>query len=157
MGFLIWLQETALSVWVQESTWGYSIVLSSHAVGMAIVVGTILMIDLRVLGFASSLAISSFEKLFTIIWIGFFINLVSGLILFTADAVAFATRPTFQIKIACIAVGGIAAWVLVRILFGGNETQPNTKIPASAKITAVISILLWTGAVIAGRLTAYLK
>ena len=157
MGFFTWLQETALATWVQESTWGYPIVLSSHAVGMAIVAGTLIMVDLRILGFAPSLNISSFDRVFTVIWIGFFINFVSGLALFTADAVAFITTPVFLIKLACILVGGILAWALVKMLFGDDHSKSNIKISTQAKITAAISILLWTGAIIAGRLTAYLK
>ena len=57
MGFLIWLEEGALGIFIRESLWGYPIVLSSHAVGMAIVMGVVVALNLRVLGYAKDISI----------------------------------------------------------------------------------------------------
>lgn len=156
MGFFLWLQETSVAIWIQESLWGYPSVLSTHAVGMAIVVGMVLMVNLRVLGFAGNIPLSAFERLFTVIWLGFLLNFISGALLFSADAVRFITSTVFLIKLSCIIAGGISMWVLVKLLMGEKNTGAANVIPGKARVIAAVSILLWVGAIIAGRLTAYI-
>ncbi len=156
MGFFSWLQETSLAIWVQESLWGYPYVLSSHATGMAIVVGVALMFNLRVLGFAASIPIHVLARMFTVIWIGFIINFISGAMLFSADAVRFITSTVFLIKLACLVAGGITIWILARMLLSENVTGAGGQISAGAKTVASLSIIFWVSAIVAGRLTAYI-
>ena len=149
MEFLIWLEESGLGIWIRESMWGYPLVLASHAVGMAMVVGVVTMIDIRVLGFAARIPIANFNSLFAIAWIGFFLNFISGCLLFCGDAQRFFFQTVFQIKILLIVLGVIALWVLLR------QTR-NKAITRAAKLTAAFSLLCWFGAITAGRLTAYI-
>ena len=113
MGFLIWLEEGALGIFIRESLWGYPIVLSSHAVGMAIVMGVVVALNLRVLGYAKDISILAYDKLFFIGWIGFIINLVSGLILFCNTPTTYFFQGSFQLKIGSIVVGGILMKVVM--------------------------------------------
>jgi len=149
MGSLIWIEESGVGIWIRESVWGYPVVLSCHAVGMAIVIGVFTMIDLRVLGFARGIPISAFDRLFTVAWLGFLLNLVSGCLLFTGDAQRFFFQTVFQIKIAFIILGGISMWRLLREFRIDSES-------VKVKSIAVLSLSLWFGAIIAGRLTAYI-
>lgn len=149
MGILISIEESGVGVWIRESLWGYPIVLSCHAVGMAIVVGTFAMVDIRVLGFASGIPITAFKRLLTIGWLGFLLNLVSGCLLFTGDAQRFFFQGVFEIKMGLIVLGGIMMWYLVRAL----RVDPES---ARVKYIAALSLALWFGAIIAGRLTAYI-
>lgn len=150
MEFLTWIEESGLGVWTRESLWGYPIVLSCHAVGMAIVVGMVTMIDLRVLGYASKIPISSFNSMFTLTWAGFALNFISGLILFTGNSVQFFESNVFRIKILLIALGMISVWLLLR------NVSDEKKSSGKAKTIALFSLVFWFGAIIAGRLTAYL-
>ncbi|HLB30303.1 MAG TPA: hypothetical protein VJN91_02130 [Gammaproteobacteria bacterium] len=149
MESLIWLEESGLGVWIRESMWGYPLIIASHAIGMAIVVGIITMLDLRVLGFASRIPLSSINSLFSIAWIGFFLNILSGILLFCADAERFFFQTVFQIKILLIILGVIALWVMLRQI-------RDQVVTSGAKITAIISLFCWFGAIAAGRLTAYI-
>jgi hypothetical protein len=153
MQFLAWLETSGIGVWIRESLWGYPTVLSCHAVGMAIVVGIVSMIDFRVLGFARAIPIASFDRLFTFAWAGFALNLASGVLLFIGDAQRFAVHPTFLTKIVLIILGGIFAWLLLKAL---HEAPAEGAATGKAKTIAVLSLLCWSGAVIAGRLIAYL-
>jgi Family of unknown function (DUF6644) len=154
MQFLEWLQATWMGVFVRESLWGYPTVLSAHAIGMAIVVGMVLMIDIRVLGFAQRIPIAAFDRLFGVAWLGVGLNVLSGIMLFSADAVRFATNRMFQIKIALIIAGAISVWVLLREIMSGPQGE--AVISPRAKVVATLSIIFWLGAITAGRLTAYL-
>jgi hypothetical protein len=84
--FTGWIEMTALSVWLRESPslWSFPFVLILHTVGMGLLVGTNIALDLRVLGFAPRVPLSLFEKFFLVMKIAFFINAVSGLLLLIA-------------------------------------------------------------------------
>jgi hypothetical protein len=155
---LNWLESTPVAEWVAASAWGYPITLASHGVGMAIVVGVIVMISLRVLGLFPGVPLESTRRLLPYMWAGFILNLISGLGLFVADAERFFWGLTFQLKILFIVVGLAIVVVLDQAAVkpavrGGGDAA----LPAFAKPLAVVSILLWWLAVVlSGRLIAYL-
>jgi hypothetical protein len=149
MGFLIWLEESSLGIFIRESLWGYPIVLSSHAVGMATVMGVVVALNFRALGYAKGISILAFDKLFIIGWVGFLINLISGLILFCNTPTTYFFQGSFQLKIAFIVGGGILMKVVMNSVRG--ETSENL-----IKVFSTACILCWFGGVITGRLMAYL-
>lgn len=149
MGFLLWYEEGPIGVFIRESLWGYPIVLSSHAVGMATVLGVILVLNMRVLGFAKELSIPAFNKLFIVGWVGFAINLISGLILFAGTATSYFFQGAFQLKIGAIVLGGIFMKLVM------NSVRENKSL-FTQKMLASSCILFWTVGVVTGRLMAYL-
>ncbi|MDR2213376.1 MAG: hypothetical protein LBE21_07110 [Pseudomonadales bacterium] len=149
MGFLLWYENGPMGVFIRESIWGYPIVLSSHAVGMAIVMGIVVALNMRILGFAKGISIASFDKLFLVGWAGFFINLISGLILFAGSASSYILQWAFLLKISAIIVGGILLKVVM------NSVRANKPVETQ-KLLAGICLLCWTIAVVTGRLMAYL-
>jgi hypothetical protein len=162
MEFLTWLEETDFSVWMRESDWAHPIVLCFHAVGMGLVVGVGFMFCARVLGYSKSFPLAAFERLFAIAWFGFAMNAVSGVVLFIGEPRRLIVTPAFLIKMVLIALAGFSTWILMRNL-EGVEWQPavdgtvaiEEAIPASAKIAAIFPIVLWVGAIVAGRLIGY--
>ena len=157
MNFLIWLQDSVVGTWVAKSVWVYPIVLSSHAVGMALVVGTVMMINIRILGFARNIPITLFENLSVIAWIGVTLNLLSGLALFSGDPTKFFYHPVFWIKISLIILGALSMWSALRIIRTTTWSLADTlEAPASAKVLAGLSVVFWPCAIIAGRLIAYI-
>ena len=149
MGFLLWYEEGPIGIFIRESLWGYPIVLSSHAVGMATVMGVVLALNFRVLGYAKDISILAFDKLFLVGWIGFFINLISGLILFAGSASIYFFQGSFQLKIGAIVAGGILMKVVM------NSVREN-KSPAMQKALAFACVTCWMVGVVTGRLMAYL-
>ena len=149
MDLLLWYENGLVGTFIRESIWGYPIVLSSHAVGMATVLGIALMLCLRVLGFARGITVTAFDKLFTFGWIGFAINLISGIILFAGSASLYFFQWTFQLKIGAILVGGILLKVVM------NAVRAN-KSESTQKLLAAACMLCWLVGVITGRLMAYI-
>jgi hypothetical protein len=154
MEFFAWLEQTGLAVQVRESLWVYPTVLTCHAIGMAVVVGLLIMIDLRVLGYARGIPMTALDTLYSFAWAGFALNLVSGSMLFVADAQKFVTSTPFIIKIVGIIIGGVLAWLLARMV----ATVPGGRgaMPGNARAVAAVSIVVWLIAITAGRLTAYI-
>jgi hypothetical protein len=155
MAFLEWLQSTWLGVTVAESLWGYPLFETIHTIGMALLIGSLGLINLRVLGYKPDLPIIGTRDLLPLAWIGFTANAISGAALFTSDAVYFFASYTFRIKMVLIILGGVNAAIL-----GGKIFR---EIPAGAAVTpttgmkwiAGSSLVFWIGAVICGRLIAY--
>src|SRR3970282_984222 len=102
MPFLAWLQATALGTMVAESLWGYPLFETLHTLGMAMLVAALGLINLRVLGYKAELPILGTRDLLPLAWLGFTINLISGVALFTSDAVYFWNSFKFRITLAFI-------------------------------------------------------
>jgi hypothetical protein len=151
------LQNSAFSAWVvgSDTIWAYPMILTMHTVGLGIVVGAAVVIDLRLLGVGAGIPLSEMERMFPIFWVGFTINLISGVMLFVSEAADKAAQPVFLLKLSLIALGVVVTARIRRLLFGGNARA--TLVPPGARALAMGSLAFWAGAIVAGRLMAYLK
>jgi hypothetical protein len=151
------LQNSAFTEWFlgSDSIWTYPTVLTLHTVGMAILVGASFVIHLRVLQVAGSIPLRRLQPLYRFIWIGFAINLLSGLTLFVTEAADRIVDPVFYVKMVSIAA---ALWLGVivkrRAIDRVDAPEVTTR---SSRSMAAASLALWTIAIVAGRLMAYLK
>ena len=156
MEFLRPLEKSPVGTWVRESEWGYAIVLCAHAVGMAIVVGILAMISLRVLGYGKGVGLGQLHKLSTIAWMGFAINAVSGVMLFFGNARRLAETTAFQIKLVFIVAGGVSVWMLWRELNSAPDALgPDGVATRRAKVIASAALVVWLAAIVAGRTIGY--
>jgi hypothetical protein len=155
LGFLAWLDDTALSHWIAETTWVYPTLETMHTIGMALLIGSLGLIDLRVLGFKPELPLIETQRLLPLAWLGFTLNAFSGTLLFVSDSVMFYSSFTFRIKIALIVLGGINAALLSRQVFQTAAAGAPSPPTAGARWIAITSLVFWFGAIIAGRLIAY--
>ena len=158
MAILEWLELSKLAEIVGVSLWGYPIMLSAHSFGLVIVVGIVFMLDLRILGFAGGgLSFVGLHKMMKLAWAGFVINAVSGFCLFAAQATYFITNLTFLVKIAAIfvAMAG-AAFIQKMLVENGERWDTGGVISGQAKSMAILSLALWSLAIVAGRFIAYL-
>jgi hypothetical protein len=154
---MAWLEATALATWTRESPsiWAYPFILTLHTVGLGIVVGASALIDFRLLGFAPRIPLPSLSPLFRLILSAFLLNAATGCILFMSDATTKSKQPIFYIKLALIA---LALWNTLSIRRGirreGEVDKPLNR--NQYKRLATMSLVLWAGAITAGRLMAYL-
>jgi hypothetical protein len=158
MAFLEWLQTTDLGIFVAETLWAYPLFETLHTLGMALLVGSLGLINLRVLGYKRELPIVGTLDLLPLAWLGFSVNLVSGLALFASDAVYFWSSVTFKVKLMLILLAGINAFVLSQSVFrDARRGVPDPgRAATAARVFAASSLVFWVGAIIAGRLIAYL-
>ena len=126
-----------------------------HTVGLAMVVGPNAVLDLRILGAGARLPIDALRPVFRVMWIGFAINASTGLVLFVSEAADKGLLWVFYVKLSLIALALITAFRTRRLIFGADGGVTVREIPGSAKALAILSLLLWTGAIVAGRLMAY--
>ena len=148
------IEATTLAAWVRESPsiWAYATILTLHTVGLAIVVGANVVVDLRLLGWAKGLSTETLRALFPIMWAGFAVNFASGLLLFMADATTKSGQRVFWVKLACITLALLVARRIATRLRRGGDQGSGIGLPT----LAWLSLFLWAGAIVAGRLMAYL-
>lgn len=158
MEFLARIEATTFATWVREAPtlWAYPTVLFLHTVGLGFFVGANVAIDLRLLGVARHLPLAPLEKLFPVMWAGFWINAASGTALLMADATTKLTNPVFAIKMVFVMLGVVNMAWLKRQLFRNADALDAWPAPPRARLVAMTSLLLWILATTAGRLMGYL-
>jgi hypothetical protein len=154
---LEFIENSGVAVWVRESPsiFAYTFVLSLHAIGLAIVVGISVIVSLRVLGRFDGIPLKPMQKLYPIMWFGFGINAISGLLLLAPNVTNMLTSTngllpmlTFYIKMAFI-FAAVVTLELLRPRIGDDVMRKGTRGLSYALIS------FWLGAVVFGRLTAY--
>jgi len=157
MSFLESIENTDFATWVRDANtvFGYATVLALHTFGLAFLVGISAGIALRTLGVAPGLPLAPLGGHFRVMWIGFRVNVLSGVVLLMLDARTFLTSPDFYIKMLAIAVAATSVRLLQTSVFGDPARLGSRPVPMKAKILAGTSLLSWAVAITAGRLTAY--
>lgn len=152
--FLLRLQESGFGIWVAESIWAYPLILTLHTVGLALLVGTTAFVDLRVLGAGSSVPLAPLKSLSPVRWTGLTLNVVTGIALFIAAASEKGAQTIFYVKLSLIALALLTDGRLRRRIFRGS-VDIDPPITFETRGFAAASLLLWAGAITAGRLMAY--
>lgn len=150
------VENSGFSIWVRESgsLWSYPAIIFLHSLGLSFVVGLNAAIDLRLLGFAPALPVAPLRRLFPLMWAALAVNAASGIALLMADATTMMRSPIFAIKMALIVGAVVILSVMQRRLVRDSGAGDRVSIPM--KWLAGASLLIWTAAITAGRLTAYL-
>ena len=155
MEWLTTLENGGFATWLRESNtiWAYPTVLTLHTIGLGLLVGTNWLLDLRVLGFIRGVPLADFSRTFRWMWIGFWVNAVSGAMLFAADATTKGSTMLFVGKLALVAVGVVTIILTRRAVYPSGVAVAT---PGSgARALARLSIVVWIAAIAAGRLMAY--
>lgn len=150
------IENLGISTWVRESPskLAYPTVLWLHVMGMGVVAGLGAMISLRLLGVSPKTPVRPLERLYPLIWFGFWVNAVTGTALLMASASKRMVDPVFYTKMIFI-FAGVAVLQLTRKKVFRN-LGPDGALPENAKAFAWAGLICWLGAITAGRLLAYL-
>ena len=156
MEFLAWVEHLEFSQWVisSPSIWAYATILTAHTTGMMIVAGICAIINLRLLGMSPSTPIKPLERLYPLMWAGFWLNLATGTALLMADATTKFRNWDFGVKMVFVIAGVMVVKRIRKRVFAAPELD-NGPLPAGAKGLAWASMICWVGAITAGRLLAY--
>ena len=154
MHFLIWLQDTEFSTWTRESDWALFAFLIVHTIGMGFLVGTGIVMDLRILGFASPIPLPMLKRFVPIMIYGLITAIASGILLVISYPAKALTNPLFYIKLTIIAVALLLTRALVRRLIVDRPSDSNIA-PKWARAIAVVCLLLWIAGLTSGKFLAY--
>jgi uncharacterized membrane protein len=144
-----WLQENSFIALLNGTSWTAAALEIVHYFSMFILVGSMVIVDLRVLGLvgrgqdASQLA----DRLFPWIWGSLALNFLSGFFMFAGSATSYYGNDVFYDKMTITLLAIIANIIVQQKVRSWNQLPA---IPAFAKLIALVSIVLWVGAIIAG-------
>jgi hypothetical protein len=157
MEFLTWLEGTAIANAIRTSVWLYPALETSHYIGIAFLVGGIMLIDLRLLGVGKTLPLRSMIGLLPWVWTGFIINATSGTFIFIYGATGFGTNPSFWVKMTLMALAGLNALIFdIAARRSADRWETSGQVPVPVKAIATLSFGLWLAVVTTGRWMAYI-
>lgn len=156
--FCHWLEKTKLGLWIHNSVWAFPVIETVHIFGIIILVASTSILDLRMLGLAFKQdTVSKLARTYLPwAWLGFGIQLVTGFLLFSSEAVSMYGNIAFRLKMLMIVLAGINALVFHVTTYTSVDAWEHDPVaPLSARFAGTASILLWFGIVAAGRWIAY--
>jgi Family of unknown function (DUF6644) len=150
------IEASTLAVRMRQSFVLYHFANTAHVLGIALLVGSIVALDLRLLGFGRTLPLEAASRFLTRLTItGLLIAVPTGLMMFSADATALLSNIPFRTKAVLIALA-LANAIAWRSLWSERLSDWDVAPPRVGRLQAAASILLWCAVVTAGRLIAYL-
>lgn len=149
------LEASAPAEYLRASRYAYPLVNAAHILSLAALFGSILALDLRLLGLFRSVAIAPLAQMLPrISATGLGLALVTGLALFSVQPFDYLAHPVFPVKLALIAFGAANALLLHRTP-GWQGMLANGAVPGLVRAAAALSLLAWSGAILAGRWLAF--
>lgn len=154
------VEQSGIAIWVRESLLALPVINALHVVGLALVFGTIFIVDLRLIGIPT--ATRPFTKvageLLHWTWVGFGIALITGLLMFAANATTFYVNTQFQLKMVALLFAGLNMAVFEMVTVRSVARWDNERwTPPSARFAGFASILLWVTVIVLGRWIGYTK
>jgi hypothetical protein len=151
---LEWLQRTGVAVQIRDSLFTFPVLESIHVVGLALVFGTIAILDLRLLGVASTERPVSrlMSDLLTWTWAAFVLTAATGALMFSTNAVVYFHNSFFRAKMLLLVLAALNMLVFeltARKTIARWDESGVT--PRAAKVAATLSLLIWVGVIVAGR------
>lgn len=156
--FCQWLEATPLGVFIAQSPWAFPTVESIHVFALVVVVGTIAIVDLRLLGIASlNRAVSAVsDDVLAITWTFFVLAAVTGGLMFSSKATHYLDNGPFRIKMLLLALAGanmLAFHVIPWKTVAAWDVEAPT--PPAARVGGTLSLMFWIGVVACGRWIAF--
>ncbi len=153
-----WINDTAIGTRIRESDNLFSVIETVHVLGITLMAGTIAIADLRLLGLVlkETPASEVVNPLVRLTWLGFAVMLVSGALLFWAEAATLYVNTAFRLKLLLLALAAVNAWIFHATAYRHvSQWETATRTPAGARIAALCSLALWSAVIVCGRAIAY--
>lgn len=148
--------DSSLTQWIQGTYWLWPVMEITHFIGLTLLLGGLIVIDLRMAGFFRSIDPATTHKLLPAVIFGFSLNLITGILFFYGDPMRYSINTGFQIKMVLVLIAGVNAAVYHFKVDPLLRTMDSTLAsPAIAKVVAFTSLGAWTVVLLLGRLIPY--
>jgi hypothetical protein len=164
---VVWLQASAVSQAIVASPWLWPAAETLHFIGLALVVGIVGFLDLRLTGLFPSVSIAALRELMPLAFLGFGVNTVTGLIFLVGHPEQYAHNVAWWMKVGCLLLAGVNAavfeWTLAgRVLHGATDEARTGDacregaLPLAARCVGVVSLVAWFGVLYWGRMLPFI-
>ncbi|MBT0959096.1 hypothetical protein IV417_17045 [Alphaproteobacteria bacterium KMM 3653] len=152
------LNATAVSGFVMDNAYVFPFLEMMHFVGLCLLFGALIVVDLRVVGFAKAVPINRVEVFVRFALIGFAINLLSGALFVVGNSDRYLVNIAFWAKMGVIFVAGLnTAYFVRRIKPQMDSGIPSEELTKGAHVVAWLSLALWTSVIFLGRFIPYVE
>ena len=149
------LKTSTIANFITEKVWGWPALEAIHFVGLSLMFGVIIVVDLRILGMMKRVDYAAMHRLLPWGVLGFAINLTSGMLFFITQPEQYVENIALQWKVVLIVLGGIN--VLYFTIFDHAwSLQSGEDAPVSGKVMAVFTIAVWIGVIYLGRMMPFI-
>ncbi len=153
------VQESALAGWMRYTPRAMPLVEATHVLAAVTVFGTLLIVDLRLLGLSDArrafTAIA--RQILPLAWSAFAVSAITGVLMFTTSAQTYYGNPAFRLKMLALAGAGLNMAFFHLVTLRGVAGWDQTKPPPQARLAGAVSLLLWAGIVLLGRWIGFTK
>lgn len=153
------IQDTALADFIRENGAAFPTLESIHVIGIAVVYGTIAVVDLRLIGVASHRrsALRLIKDLLPFTWAAFVVCIITGLLMFSSNSTTYGHNTAFLAKMGLLMLAGLNMGIFHLTVFRRiAEWDTALPPPTQARVAGVSSLLIWAGVVFLGRWIAFL-
>ena len=155
--FVSWLETTKLSVIINNTNGLWATCETLHFIGMALLIGCVGILDLRMLGVGKGLAVGPLHRLIPYGIAGFVINLVTGTIFFVGIPSQYINNIAFIAKMSLIMIAGLNVLIFYTTVYRAAEKLgPGDDAPLKAKVAAAVSMAAWFGVMYFGRMLPFI-
>ncbi len=153
---LAWFESSPTHTWMVDHNWLTVVLEIIHFFGLCLLLGALLIIDLRMLGWFKKVSVKAIHSLLPMVFIGFGLNLVSGVLFVFYDPARYLINISFQIKMVLVFLAGLNALLYYwKIAPNLDRWSLEDDFPVIAKSVAAASLLLWYGVLVCGRFIPY--
>lgn len=157
-GLKQWMEDTAINNFVTGNAWAWPMLETFHFIGLCLLLGSLLIVDLRIMGFSKKVPIGPVHSFVPITIIGFSINFITGLLFLFGDPHRYFPNVAFQLKMVLIVLAGLNVLYFESVVHPKiKKTGDATIIGMDAKFVAGASLALWVCVIIAGRMIPYVE
>jgi len=157
-GILTWMANSALAQVLLDTPWAFPALETLHFIGLIFLMGSLYVMDLRLMGFAPSIPIKAVLRFVPVSIIGFFINLTTGTLFLFTDPYRYYPNLAFRLKMLAILLAGLNLLWFKLALNAEKLMADNTYEPGLAvRWIGGISMVLWTAVIVFGRMIPYLE
>lgn len=150
------IESSAVNEWILSSPWAWPIMEILHFFGLSLLLGSILIFDLRLAGFFRQIDIGAAKKLLPLSVLGFGINFVTGSLFFIGDPARYSANIGFLWKMVLVVIAGLNVLLFLwKVAPAMNRWQPHEDTPLAARGIAWLSLGTWVGVLLLGRLIPY--
>ena len=151
------IMSSQLSQWIQAAYWLWPVLEIIHFFGLTLLMGGLIIVDLRMIGFFPTLSLQGVKKLLPFVVFGFLLNLITGIFFIYGDPSRYAINIGFQIKLILILLAGCNATIYHFKIESCvlNLDSSFGRPPLAVKLVGFTSLSLWTGVLLLGRLIPY--
>jgi hypothetical protein len=155
---LVWMETSALGQFMRASAWAFPAAEILHFMGLSLLIGSLMVVDLRLLGLAPNIPLRIAYRFLPITAAGFAINAATGTLFLFSDPSRYYPNLAFRIKMLLVLLAALnALWFKLAVHARAPATPDSGAAGATAKVIAALSLALWIGVIVMGRFIPYLE